>query len=140
MTETRIHPVTGAVLTRQVRKQRVTFGTLSDEVEVPGWYPADGEDSIHSGTDLAAKDAALSSLRKAYGDRVRRIRKSLKLTQAEAGALIGGGPRAFQKYESGMMAPSEAAMGLLEILSDDPSKLAVLLRLRGGAAGKTAAA
>ena len=34
-------------------------------------------------------------------DRIRAIRERLRLTQEEAGALLGGGPRAFTKYESG---------------------------------------
>ena len=130
MTETRIHPETGQILSRQVRMQTVAFGSLSREVEVPGWYPEDDGDSIHSGRDLAAKEVASQELRKAYGNRVRNIRKNLKLTQVEAGSIIGGGPRAFQKYEAGLMAPSEAAVGLLEILSDDPGKLDVLTNLR----------
>ena len=130
MTETRIHPETGQILSRQVRMQTVAFGSLSREVEVPGWYPEDDGDSIHSGRDLAAKEVAFQELRKAYGNRVRNIRKNLKLTQVEAGSIIGGGPRAFQKYEAGLMAPSEAAVGLLEILSDDPGKLDVLTNLR----------
>lgn len=37
---------------------------------------------------------------------VRAIRRKLDLTQEEAGTLFGGGPRAFQKYESGEVMPS----------------------------------
>lgn len=130
MTDTRIHPVTGKPLTRQTRRQTVTFGSLSTQVDVPGWYPDDESDSLHSGADLAAKDAAWSNLRQAYGERVRAIRKKLRLTQVEAGQLLGGGPRAFQKYERGSMAPSDAAVGLLEILAVDPGKIEVLRNLR----------
>lgn len=131
MTETRIHPVTGKSLTRQTRRQTVTFGSLATQVDVPGWYPDDDSDSLHSGGDLAAKEAAWQNLRHAYGERVRAIRKKLRLTQVEAGQLLGGGPRAFQKYERGAMAPSDAAIGLLEILALDPDKLEVLRNLRG---------
>ena len=131
MTETRIHPVTGKSLTRQTRPQTVTFGSLVVQVDVPGWYPDDDSDSLHSGADLAVKEAAWQNLRHAYGDRVRTIRKKLRLTQVEAGQILGGGPRAFQKYERGAMAPSEAAIGLLEILAVDPDKLELLRNLRG---------
>lgn len=130
MTDTRIHPVTGQVLTRQVRLQTVSFGSLSAEVDVPGWYPEDDSDSIHAGRDLDKKEEVFQELRQAYGKRVRKIRKDLKLTQVEAGSIIGGGPRAFQKYERGAMAPSEAAIGLLEILSVDPGKLSILKDVR----------
>ena len=63
MTDTRIHPVTGQVLSRQVWMQTVTFGSLSAEVEVPGWYPEDGSDSLHSGRDLEKKEKVFQELR-----------------------------------------------------------------------------
>jgi len=43
--------------------------------------------------DLAEADRALKELRKEYGARVREVRKSLKLSQEEAGRIIGGGER-----------------------------------------------
>jgi DNA-binding transcriptional regulator YiaG len=36
---------------------------------------------------------------------IRRIREKLGLSQAEAGELLGGGPRAFTKYENGTIKP-----------------------------------
>lgn len=128
--ESRIHPVTGKTLSRQVRAQVVSFGSLSESVEVPGWYPDDDSDSIHSGADLTQSEETFARLRNAYGDHVRAIRKALGLTQGEAGNLVGGGPRAFQKYEKGLMPPSDTAVGLLEIPWDDPAKIELLKRLR----------
>ena len=49
MTDTRIHPTTGRALSRGVRPQIVAFGSMSRVVDVPGWYPDDDGDSIHSG-------------------------------------------------------------------------------------------
>ena len=66
MTESRIHPETGKRLTRGVREQAVTFGSLIQTVQVPGWYPDDESDSIHSGADLKALNAAYAELRAAY--------------------------------------------------------------------------
>jgi len=40
----------------------------------------------------------------------------------------GGGPRAFQKYESGDMLPSRAVSSALVLLDRDPDGLAVLKR------------
>jgi HTH-type transcriptional regulator/antitoxin MqsA len=37
------------------------------------------------------------------------IRKSLKLTQIDAGVVLGGGPRAFQKYGAGITTRIELA-------------------------------
>ncbi|MCW3059659.1 MAG: transcriptional regulator, family [Capsulimonas sp.] len=59
---------------------------------------------------------------------VRRIRRKLRLTQAKAGALLGGGPNAFHKYESGAILPSQAICSTLYILDEFPDALAVLRR------------
>ncbi len=106
MTQPRIHPETGQVLRRDARLQTVSVGSMSREVEVPGWYPEDDSDSIHSGAELQALDQAHLELRTAYAARVKAVRKKLGLTQEEAGRIIGGGRRAFQKYESGTTPPS----------------------------------
>lgn len=126
MTQTRIHPETGQALSRSFRDQTVNVGSLSRTVEVPGWYPSDGSDSIHSGADLQALNEAYKELRVAYAARVKAVRKKLRLTQEEAGRIIGGGRRAFQKYESGATPPSDAAVGLLEILDRHPEELETL--------------
>ena len=64
------------------------------------------------------------------GPHPRIIRAKLGLTQEEAGRIIGGGRRAFQKYESGTTPPSEAAVGLIEILDRHPEELETLRHLR----------
>src|SRR6185312_13911506 len=57
---------------------------------------------------------------------IRRIRESLGLTQIEAGELLGGGIRAFQKYESGTVTPAAPTLSLLRILGADPTALGTL--------------
>jgi|TARA_B100000749_G_C18242119_1_gene388789 HTH-type transcriptional regulator/antitoxin MqsA len=130
MGQTRFHPKTGDVLRRDARMQTLSVGSLSREVEVPGWYPEDDGDSIHSGAELQAIDQAYLELRAAYAARVKAVRKKLGLTQEEAGRIIGGGRRAFQKYERGTMQPSEAAVGLIEILDRHPNEVATLRNIR----------
>lgn len=136
MEETRIHPETGETLRRGVRRRTVRYGSLVREVDVPGWYPeAEGEgDGIHGGADLAAADAAYRELRDLYARRVRTARKRLKLSQEEAGRIIGGGKRAFQKYESGATPPSDAAVGLIELLMRHPEEVETLRAIRAGGA------
>ncbi|MBC7985317.1 MAG: type II toxin-antitoxin system MqsA family antitoxin [Sphingomonadaceae bacterium] len=134
MTKTRIHPDTGKTLRREVRPETIRFGSLTRTVDVPGWYPDDDGDAIHSGADLAESDRVYRELRTQYASRVRSVRKRLKLTQQEAGAIIGGGKRAFQKYESGAMAPSDAAVGLIEILARHPEEVETLRAVRGSKA------
>ncbi|HYG48547.1 MAG TPA: type II TA system antitoxin MqsA family protein [Allosphingosinicella sp.] len=63
---------------------------------------------------------------------VRQARKRLKLSQEEAGRIIGGGKRAFQKYESGAMPPSDAAVGLIELLIRHPEEVETLRAIRAG--------
>lgn len=57
---------------------------------------------------------------------IRRIRESLGLNQVEAGELLGGGIRAFQKYESGSVTPAATTINLLRILDADPTALGAL--------------
>ena len=130
MSETRIHPETGKVLRRDVRPQTIVVGSLSRTVDVAGWYPDDDSDAIHSGADLKTLDAAYKALREDYAARVKAVRKKLRLTQEEAGVIIGGGKRAFQKYESGRTPPSDAAVGLIEVLARHPEEVATLRAFR----------
>src|SRR4051794_23699478 len=105
MSDTRIHPETGQELRRDVRRQTVTFGSLSRVIDVPGWYPEGDGDALFDGRDLHAANTAFKELRGEYGGHVKAVRKARGLTQEEAGHIIGGGPRAFQKYESGKTPP-----------------------------------
>jgi transcriptional regulator with XRE-family HTH domain len=59
-------------------------------------------------------------------EEVRAIRESLGLTQVEAGELLGGGPRAFTKYESGTTRPAAAVINLLRLLQANPSMIKTL--------------
>jgi HTH-type transcriptional regulator / antitoxin MqsA len=59
---------------------------------------------------------------------IRRIRKKLGLTQERAEQLIGEGPRAFQKYETGDLLPSRAISSAVALLDHDPAALDVLVR------------
>ena len=71
-------------------------------------------------------------------DEIRAIREHLGLSQAEAGKVIGGGPRAFTKYEAGAVKPSAAVVNALRHMQADPAAVATLqgiksLPLRVGA-------
>lgn len=115
----------GRVLRRAVRPFTVTYRGLSKTIDQPGYYPDDMEDdgdAVFVGEDLLPGDIALRELKEqAYRiprpETVRRIREKLGLSQRKAGALLGGGPNAFQKYESAEAEPSQA-MGVLLFLLD----------------------
>lgn len=51
---------------------------------------------------------------------IRTLRLRLNLTQEMAGQLIGGGPKAFTKYESGTVKPSGGMRALLWVLHQKP--------------------
>ena len=59
-------------------------------------------------------------------DDIRRIREALGLSQVEAGELLGGGPRAFTKYESGTIKPAASVANILRVLEANPSVLGTL--------------
>jgi HTH-type transcriptional regulator/antitoxin MqsA len=58
---------------------------------------------------------------------VRAIRLRLKLSQRKAGEILGGGPRSFQKYESGEVLVSRPMTQLLRLLERDPKRLKELM-------------
>jgi len=98
---------------------------------MPGWYCDQSEESIHTGEDMKVSDRMLNLLKaRTEGllepDQIRRIRKKLRLSQESAGTLIGGGPRAFQKYESGDLLPSRAICSALLLLDHDPESLSLI--------------
>lgn len=57
---------------------------------------------------------------------IRRIREKLRLSQVEAGEILGGGPRAFTKYENGTIKPAAAVNNILRLLDASPTALATL--------------
>jgi HTH-type transcriptional regulator/antitoxin MqsA len=68
----------------------------------------------------AASDALALEARRATADELRRIRKKLKINQAEASRLTGGGHNAFSRYETGKVAPTPAVVNLFRLLDRHP--------------------
>ena len=64
-------------------------------------------------------------------DDIRRIRESLRLSQVEAGELLGGGPKAFAKYENGSIKPAASVATLLRLLEADPKALPTITGRKG---------
>jgi len=124
-------PETGAPMYRGVRPMTLAYKGKNVTFDMPGWYCDQSEESIHTGEDMKVSDRMLNRL-KAQGEgllepeEIRRIRKKLHLSQEAAGLLIGGGPRAFQKYENGDLLPSRAISSALALLDHDPESLSVL--------------
>lgn len=126
-----ICPETGQIMVRDVRSMTIAYKGESTTFDMPGWYCDASEESTHNGPDLKVSDRALNELKARVEGllepkMVRRIRKGLKLTQKDAGRIIGGGPNAFQKYESGDILVSHAITSALLLLERDPEGLSVL--------------
>ena len=115
-------------MVRDIRPLIVSYKGRSETVEMPGWYCDTSDESIHSRADMKVSDLALVTLKAedenlATPDEVRRIRGGLGLTQGEAGRILGGGVRAFQKYESGEVLTSRAMTTLLRSLVRHPEEV-----------------
>ena len=102
-------------------------------IKTLGWWCTKCGEAILSGEPLIAHERAFQQL-KAEVDgvlgpkEVAQVRAALGLSQRKAGEVLGGGPRAFQKYESGKQAVSVPMSHLLRLLARDPSRLRELMR------------
>jgi HTH-type transcriptional regulator/antitoxin MqsA len=123
--DTMASPETGEILYRDVRPFVVTYKGRTRTVDLPGYYPADGDDGVHVGDDMEASDAALRALKEEVEGipspaTIRRVRKKLKLSQREAGGILKVGESAFDKYERGLVEPSGPTSQLLRLLDRHP--------------------
>jgi HTH-type transcriptional regulator/antitoxin MqsA len=84
---------------------------------------------------IVAYDAAEEAAWLAFRDQVDRqaarelegIRKRLKLTQAQAAKLAGGGKNAFSRYERGQAKPVAAVINLFKLLDKHPDLIKELV-------------
>jgi HTH-type transcriptional regulator / antitoxin MqsA len=110
------------------RPDVVSYKGHERTVVTEGWWCTQCSEGILSGSALQANERAFQEL-KAEVDavlspaEVAAIRGKLGLSQRKAGELLGGGPRAFQKYEAGTQAVSTPMSNLLRLLANDPSRL-----------------
>jgi HTH-type transcriptional regulator / antitoxin MqsA len=128
MTDAPLSPITGKPMIRDVRPMALTYKGQSVTIQMPGWYCANSGESIHTGVDMAVSDAALKSLKIKVEklltpEEIKRIRQKLGLTQREAGEVIGGGPNAFPKYESGDVLLSKGMSNFLRVLEKHPEEV-----------------
>lgn len=67
-----------------------------------------------------AGDDLVLKLRKTEGEKLRKARVSLGLSQADAGILAGGGHNGFSRYENGSAVPVTAVWNLFYLLERHP--------------------
>jgi HTH-type transcriptional regulator/antitoxin MqsA len=121
-------PGCGGQMTRATRKDRVAYKGQETTVRVRGDFCDRCGEAVFEGPALEVRENAFLALRaKVEGvlgpAEVAAIREKLRLSQRQAGQLLGGGPRAFQKYESGEQQVSVPMANLLRLLARDPRRL-----------------
>ncbi|WP_018264020.1 type II toxin-antitoxin system MqsA family antitoxin [Methylobacterium sp. WSM2598] len=128
MAEAPLCPVSGQPMVRDVRPFTISYKGHKRTFDMPGWYCDASGESIHTRADMKVSDRELATLKAevehlATPAEVVVLRKRLGLSQAKAAELIGGGPRSFQKYESGEVSTSRAMTNLLRVLARHPEEV-----------------
>ncbi|MDY0061626.1 MAG: type II toxin-antitoxin system MqsA family antitoxin [Myxococcota bacterium] len=124
----------GTEMVRDVRPDEVVYKGHAEKIDQPGWFCQGCDEVVLEGGDSAVADEAFIRLRAEVDgvltpQEVTRIRQRLGLSQRQAGALLGGGPRSFQKYESGTDWVTKAMANLLRLLDRDPTRIEELIAL-----------
>lgn len=121
-------PECGGEMVHEKRADKLEYLGHTRTVKTVGWWCTKCGEGIVEGDALRASEKAFLEL-KAEVDgvlgpkEVAAARERIGLSQRQAGALLGGGPRAFQKYESGSQAVSVPMSRLLTLLANNPKRL-----------------
>lgn len=121
----------GRTLKRGVKTVTIEIDGHAFRYGQPGWWaslddPSDNEAQFADEDNVvraAARREARASAKKATLLTplvIRAIRERCGLSQAQAAQMFGGGPKAFEKYESGEVVPSGAMMRLLLLAMQRP--------------------
>jgi HTH-type transcriptional regulator / antitoxin MqsA len=125
---TQFCPECGGIMRYERRDDVLTYKTEERTRKTLAWWCGQCGEAIFAGKALLARDRAFQQL-KADVDQVlgpaevAKVRTRLHLSQRRAGEVLGGGPRAFQKYESGKQVVSVPMSHLLRLLNRNPSRL-----------------
>lgn len=121
---------TGRPLRRGVKPLTIEVDGYVFRYGQPGWW-ASLDDPTETEGQLADEDNVIraAARREARAKAkhailgplvIRAIREACGLSQQEAARVFGGGPKAFEKYESGEVAPSSAMTRLLLLAARRP--------------------
>ncbi|MEK7245572.1 MAG: type II toxin-antitoxin system MqsA family antitoxin [Pseudomonadota bacterium] len=125
---TRSCPVCGGAMRRRTRGRTIRYEKRGLTIRQPAWWCRDCGEGILDSGDAKVADLAFATLKaEAEGVmtpvQVAAVRKRLGLSQRKAGEILGGGARAFQRYESGAVVVSRPMANLLRLLLRDPGRL-----------------
>jgi HTH-type transcriptional regulator/antitoxin MqsA len=118
-------------MARAARPRTIRYKKRSVEIEQPAWWCGNCGEGVLDSKDSVVADRAFATLKaKVEGvldpAAIERVRTRLNLTQRKAGKILGGGARAFQRYESGAVVVSQPMSNLLTLLGDRPDLLALI--------------
>ncbi|HNU69651.1 MAG TPA: type II toxin-antitoxin system MqsA family antitoxin [Myxococcota bacterium] len=122
----------GAEMVLDTRPQEISYKGLCTTIMQRGWYCTNCSEVLLNWDEVEGSFEAFARM-KAQADNlllpkeITRIRKKLKLSQRKASAILGGGPHAFQRYESGRDWITRSMANLLRLLDNDPNRLNELL-------------
>lgn len=130
-------PECGGPAVFETRTDTVEYKGRTASVRIQGYWCQRCGEAVLDGAALGKRERAFFELKaKVEGvlspRQVAHIRERLKLSQRRAGELLGGGPRAFQKYESGGQQVSVPMANLLRLLEREPRRLAEITRGTSG--------
>lgn len=130
MSKTKIQPCPdcGGEMRYENRADPIEYKGQTRSLKTLGWWCSNCDEAIFSGDALREREVGFLEMKAEIDGvlgpkKVAEIREKLGLSQRRAGQLLGGGPRAFQKYEAGAQAVSVPMSLLLRLLSNDPRRL-----------------
>lgn len=121
-------PECGGIMRYEKHDDLLEYGGHKRTIKTLGWWCTKCGEAILSGEPLVRHEKAFLQFKATVDGvlgpkEVAKVRETLGLSQRKAGEVLGGGPRAFQKYESGKQAVSVPMSLLLRLLAKDPSRL-----------------
>jgi HTH-type transcriptional regulator / antitoxin MqsA len=128
-------PECGGTMRYEKHDDKLVYKGNERIIKTLGWWCTRCGEGILSGDALKGHEKAFLQFKAEVDEvmspaEVAAVREKLGLSQRKAGELLGGGPRAFQKYEAGKQAVSAPMSNLLRLLSQDPSRLRELVSSR----------
>ena len=136
-------PSCGGTMTFEKRDDVLSYQGQQKTRQTLGWWCDSCDEAIFDGPALAERERDFLELKAEIDNvlgpaEVSKVREKLGLSQRQAGELLGGGPRAFQKYEAGKQAVSTPMSHLLRLLAKDPARLEELKKMTKKAAEQMA--
>jgi len=128
-------PLCGGDVERQIRTYAINYKHLQSYVDLPGLYCTNAECGEGMVEESAWEDVerVKAELKAEYvgvmtPEKIREVRTHLNLSQRRAGQIFGGGPNAFQKYETGKVTISQSMNNLLRLVAKYPELMVELQR------------